>query len=398
MKTIGSKIHFLYTNIGRGHPFYLDGIHEELIREGHTALIRSRTDVFEVSTDVARWAWLVARWLYTSGSSSEGAVGNLYRKLRTNSDYNTDSLALRIMGRDIRRTYMSTTDPVVVAHPILVAALRGRKNVYYQHGEAVTPKEAVVEEATAVFVPTESAAAPFISHGYSKEQVIITGLCIEAALARQAKDAFDTRLQRMRSDAPLTGAFFSSGAEPQEHIHSLLAALDSILSVGHQAIVFASVGGKLSRSVREGFAGHPDGFAVVDHQGLFRREQPQLVLVEFRNRRELNILTAQFFPEFDFVVSPAHERTNWGLGLGLPVFILSPHIGPFAPLNRRLLLSAPAVGLELENRERAAALADTLHKLRLGGELPEMAANGWGRFAIDGFSKTAQYLVSHIAV
>ena len=36
-----SQIQFLYTNIGRGHPFYLDGINEILLRKGKISLIKS---------------------------------------------------------------------------------------------------------------------------------------------------------------------------------------------------------------------------------------------------------------------------------------------------------------------------------------------------------------------
>ena len=46
---ISGKVKFIYTNIGRGHPFYLDGIHEALIQKKGLAIVRDRTDVFELS-------------------------------------------------------------------------------------------------------------------------------------------------------------------------------------------------------------------------------------------------------------------------------------------------------------------------------------------------------------
>jgi hypothetical protein len=398
MKPAQPKIHFLYTNIGRGHPFYLDGINEELIRAGRTGLIRGQTDVFDISHDVARWGWKAARWLYRTGSSSQGFVGRYYRSLRSDSDYNKDSFALRILGRDIRREFLSKNDPVVVAHPVLVAALRHRPELYYQHGEVVTPGEAVVKGSSSVFVPTVDAGRPFLEAGYTQDQVFVSGLCVEPALVRQANDAFAQRCQRFESDQPLTGAFFSSGAEPRMHIEKLLIAMQSLLSVGHRTMVFAAEGGKLAASVREDYGSNISGFAIVNHNGLFSADAPQLTLVEYRSRRELSILTAQYFPEFDFIVSPPHERTNWTLGLGLPMFIVGPAIGPFAPLNEAIMLSEPVTGYPLKDRQSAAACADTLHRLRLSGELLTMADNGWKRFDIDGFGRIADHLIARMGV
>ncbi len=397
MKPAVPKIHFLYTNIGRGHPFYLDGINEELIRAGRTGMIRGQADVFEVSHDVSRWAWKAARWLYNKGSSSNGFIGRYYRRLRSGADYNRDSLALRLLGRDIRREFLGKSDSVVVAHPLLVAALRGRQALYYQHGESVTPEEAIVRGAEVVFVPTSDAAAPFLKAGYGSDQVVVTGLCIEPALVRQAKDAFEQRCRRIDSDQPLTGAFFSSGAEPRLHIEKLLLALQSILSVGHDAIVFATDGGKLAASIRESYGGDISSFAIINHTGTFSGGTPHLTLVEYRSRRELSTLTAQLFPRFDFLMAPPHERTNWSLGLGLPMLILSPPIGPFAPLNQALMVAEPVIGQALGNRDTAENCADIIHQLRFSGELRSMAERGWKRFDIDGFAKIAEYLVSRVA-
>ena len=177
------------------------------------------------------------------------------------------------------------------------------------------------------------------------------------------------------------------------HLEKLLLALQSVVSVGHRAIVFAAEGGKLAASIREDYGSNIAGFAIVNHNGVFAGDRPQMTLVEFRSRRELSILTAQLFPEFDFIVSPPHERTNWALGLGLPMFILGPPIGPFAPLNQELLLDDPPVGIPLKDRRAAENCADLLHKMRLGGELLTVMDNGWNRFDIDGFAKIADYLI-----
>ncbi|MBU0984479.1 MAG: hypothetical protein KKA42_11450, partial [candidate division Zixibacteria bacterium] len=199
---IAGKIHFLYTNIGRGHPFYLDGIAEALQEHGGR-VGRMDHDVFTVSSGPSRWGWLLARRAYRVGSS-DGTAGRLYTRLRESADYNQSGLMMRIMGHSLRKTFLSDPRPLVVAHPSLVGMLRGHPALIYQHGELVVPDEAVVLGARTVLVPTEDAARPFGAAGYRADQVMVTGLCVELSLRRQAEDAYRVRLARMKDDRPLT--------------------------------------------------------------------------------------------------------------------------------------------------------------------------------------------------
>ena len=57
-------VEFLYTNIGRGHPFYLDGITDALIHSGQVKLVRQQKDVFEISRGLSLVGWKLARWFY----------------------------------------------------------------------------------------------------------------------------------------------------------------------------------------------------------------------------------------------------------------------------------------------------------------------------------------------
>ena len=59
MNTMNNKDHIniLYTNIGRGHPFYLDGITEALIKKQSIRLIGNKVDIFELSKGVSLFAW-----------------------------------------------------------------------------------------------------------------------------------------------------------------------------------------------------------------------------------------------------------------------------------------------------------------------------------------------------
>jgi hypothetical protein len=96
-------------------------------------------------------------------------------------------------------------------------------------------------------------------------------------------------------------------------------------------------------------------------------------------------------PEVDFFVGPPHERTNWAIGLGLPMFVLTPCIGPFAPLNLQLL-ERSGTALVLRSIGEASALGDTVIELRDSGELSRMAERGWGKYRIDGFEQIARFL------
>ncbi len=387
-----ARVHFLYTNIGRGHPFYLDGILEALIRQGSIGLVRKETDVFELSRGGAKLAWHAVRLLYRHGSSP-GVISSLYRKVRSGVDYNRPGMMLRLMGRDIRRYFLESPHPLVVAHPTLAAILRGKPHLLYQHGEVVTPSEAVVNGATTVFVPASDAAQPFLNAGYEPSQVVVTGLCIEPSLVKQAADAFSQRLERMSGRAPLVGAFFSSGAEPKPHGEKILRAIASLAEGEGKGILFARRNGWLARTAEKYFRRSAVPYTVIDATTGFPTELPSVVLVFFRNRREENSFTARLFPWFDYLVAPAHERTNWGLGLGLPMFILTPTIGPFAPLNREKLLREGVAG-EITTENEAENFAERIARLRADGELSRMAKAGWGKYPLDGFERIAKFLVT----
>jgi hypothetical protein len=118
---------------------------------------------------------------------------------------------------------------------------------------------------------------------------------------------------------------------------------------------------------------------------------PPVLLVEHQNRREETILSGRLFPEFDYVVAPAHERTNWGIGLGLPMFILEPSKGTFAPLNLQLLRDHQ-VAISLSGMNHAASFGVRLDTLRNRGTLLAMARSGWRRYDITGFETIASFL------
>ena len=367
-------IKFLYTNIGRGHAFYLDGIVELLKKNGRVKF--ECHNVFEISKDPALLAWRLARWLYKVGST-DSIIGKWYNSIRDKSEYNKNGLALRLMGQDVRKWFLTDDTPLVVDHPVLVGILRGKKNLIYQHGEIAVPPQAVVSSADYVFVPLESSAAPFINAGYHKSQIIATGMCIEPDLIKQSETAYLKRLNRFKSNEPLTGAFFSSGAEPTTHVEKLILAVKSVVQSGGKAIVFAQRNGKVESALAE----------------FVQAGSMQIVFNSFNSREQLNGLTAKFFDQFDYLVAPSHERTNWALGLGLPIFILEPTIGPFAPLNKAALHQA-GVAESICSISEARGFAARLADLRKFGNLTKMAESGWKKHPINGFHFIAEFLIN----
>jgi hypothetical protein len=347
--------------------------------------------VFEVSTGVSLPAWKLVRWLYVRGAG-RGIIGRTYGKLRSRRDYNKDSLVLSLLTRSIRRTYANEQNPIVVAHPTLVAALRGKDHLFYQHGELVAPHESLVRGAAAVFVPTQEVAEAFLSAGYNATEVIVTGLCIEPSLVKQADDAFQIRVDRINRREPLTGAFYSSGAEPRRHVDQLLAASGSAVESGGKVILFGRRDGRLiHRALRQFDRAHVD-YALIDSTDFVSDIMPQVLIVSYDSRREETIFTSRLYPYFDYFVAPSHERSNWALGLGLPMFVVGPCIGPFAPLNRDIVRDhgvAEMLGEDIDSDR----FGELLTHLRHTGRLTEMAINGWHKFSVDGFEKIAHFLV-----
>ena len=385
-----NKLSFLYTNIGRGHPFYLDGI-VELAGESERFEL-SISDVFESSRDISNLGWRLARSLYKIGST-DSIIGQMYNKLRGSTDFNKASTMTNIMGRDIEKKYHGESAPLIVAHPILVGMLSGRKNLLYQHGELAVPKQAVVAGAEYVFVPTEKAAEPFITSGYSSSNVLVTGLCIELCIVNQAETAFKKRMSRFDSSDLLTGAFFSSGAEPKPHIEKLVLAAVSTVKEGHRAIVFAKRNGKLAINLEREFRRSNLEITTVSEKSQHVISETENILCLYSDRKTETELVCRFFDKLDFFVAPSHERSNWAMGLGLPMFILEPAIGPFSPLNREILLTA-GVAESMNSAEEANQFVEKLNELKKSRELQQMSESGWGKHPITGFQAISDFLVN----
>lgn len=364
-------ISILGCEIGRGHPFYLDGLLAALEQQSQGALVARRSDVFGVSRGAARLAWQSVRASYRIAGRG-AALEALYRRVRGQVDYDGDAPLLRLLGRDLRR-WAGGEGLLVVDHPAVVGALGGRPDVWYLHGEHAAPPESIVRRAARVLVPTEETAEAFAAGGVEREHITVTGLCVEAALLPDAEPRARARRGRIAGPGPLTLAFFSSGAEPVRHVAALAAGAAAVAG-SHRTLVFAERGGRLERAARRiaARAGAP--------------------LVGFRGRAELDRVTAAHFDAFDVVVSPPHERVNWALALGVPFLLVGPDVGAFAPRNRALVLRA-GVAAAIGSQAEAERLADTLARLRADGSLLAMSRRGEGR-PRDGFAVAARALAA----
>lgn len=382
-----NRLTVIYTNIGRGHPFYLDGIVEEMKRLEPRRDLCNVTDVFALSTGLSGLAWRIARLLYFKGAEG-GLLGEVYRRLRSSGDYNRPSLGLRLLGHDINAAFDFGPEKLLVAHPSLVGILSGHPGLIYQHGELVAPAESIVKGAATVIVPTEELAGPFMKAGYTADQIFVSNLCVEPDLTQQAEECLKSRIARYASEQPLTGGFFSSGAEPSAHVDLICRAAICVASGKGRAIIFAREGGRLDTEASRRFSEAGINLARCDSADA---DSAQCILVPFVDRADENRMTARFFRRLDYFVAPSHERVNWAVGLGLPMFILFPLIGPFSPLNAKLAVRE-MVASELRDAADADNFSNNLHLLRKSCRLIAMAENGWGRLRIDGFSRIAEKL------
>jgi hypothetical protein len=108
-----------------------------------------------------------------------------------------------------------------------------------------------------------------------------------------------------------------------------------------------------------------------------------LRLVARVTRREDTQRAVELIPSLDAFVAASHERINYAVGLGMPMFVLFPLIGTFASQNfefaRRQMVVYP-----LNSPEKAQGLGEILGGLRRSGELALMAKSGWGHHNTEG--------------
>ncbi len=384
------QLNILYTDIGRGHPHYLDGVIECMRTKYPDQIHLNTIDVFALSHGLSLKLWCFVRWLYRVGSQG-GIIGRLYGAIRKGRNPGRYGLLEKYLARDIRKYLKKEKYPTLVAHPILIRMISDIVEVYYQHGEIAVPDEAVVKGPRSTFVPLVISKEKFLRAGSPEINIGVTGLCIENQLAKKASDYFECRLSRINGGGRLCGGFFSSGAEPIQHIDKIILALDSLKRNGGQACVFCKKDGILEKAISDRLKIRTiDNFNQAGNIGSLLKSA-NILAFSYENRQEENICTIHLFEFLDYFVAPSHERTGWAVGLGLPMFILHPVIGTFSPLNREFLLKQ-GVAVDLDTNHEAKNFGEMLSGLVNDDSFLKMVQNGYGKFDINGFDTVADFL------
>ncbi len=377
-----SRIVALYTDIGRGHPNYLDGLLQTLAARYRLPI--PIFDVFQVSRRASRAAWNAVRLAYHTGSRG-GLVTALYNRMR--SQRSTGGLLVRLLARDLGPGRAGPDTIILVEHPIVARMLGGIRRVYYVHGEIAAPRTSIVPEATRVFVPLESTKNGFTALGQPAASLSVTGLMIEPGLVSGAAQALDRRLQRIKTGKHLTIGFFTSGAYPPAHTDLILSAAASAARNEYRVLVFAGCSWSKCRMLARRLTALSLKVRV-DRAGNLSPAWDIVTLVWRPDRQSDTARAVELVPELDVFVAASHERTNWAVGLGLPLFALRPLIGPFARRNYDFAL-AHKVALPL-NQDAAGDFGRTVRRLRDDGTMARMAQNGFGKYPIDGFRVAAE--------
>ena len=378
LATRDSPLISVCSEIGRGHPSYLDSVLVVLSR-----LCANPADchtVPELCTGASGLAWGLARSAYRFGGQG-GLPTSLYNRLRP-PHARPPRLQLAMLGQGLRGRFTGYQGICLVDHPLLAHILAPVCRVAYIHGEIAAPGVSAVPDAWRTFVPLQATSLKLQAFGVKPETLSITGLLVEPDLVAAADASYTARLLRLESDRPLVVGLFLSGARPRPHINRLMASVESLAASGHLSVVFPGTGAPGAAEMRSelGRRGVPDGAVHV---------------VSARGRNDETRRTAELLPSLDVMVAAAHERTNWAVGLGLPMFALLPHIGPFARENFEFA-SKQGVCLPLASPADAVALGSTLDALRRSGELTEMARNGWGQHPVSGAATTARALLAAV--
>jgi hypothetical protein len=282
----------------------------------------------------------------------------------------------------------------LVAHPLLAAILKGSHRVFYLHGEIAAPRESAVRDVERIYVPLPETAAKMVARGINADSVLETGLVLEPEILSDLDGTVQRRVQRIESGGPLTVGFFISGAYPKRHVSMIISAVRSCMESGLRVRLFWGTNPKrverMKETVRRFFED-----VVIDNSSDPRLKDSQLVIVTAPSREEETIRSIARLPDLDVFCAAPHERVNWAAGAGLPMVMIGPPIGSFAPENRGYVLRA-GCGVELASLDLFANFALELMALRDDGRLLQMIAAGRKVNAVEGARIIADDLLGHI--
>jgi hypothetical protein len=286
-----------------------------------------------------------------------------------------------------------------VEHPLVARILGNVCRTWYVHGEIAAPPECAIKGIEKIFVPLEETKEKLVSFGADPETIVVTGLMIEPGLVDSAEKSFQARLKRIESSQPLTVGFFTSGAYPKEHMKKILWGAKSVIDQKMRAIIFAGTRPKKFEwlkkemkswrfKVREDKEGEQTS---VPSGNLDEDKNANVRLVTRKTRQADTQRAVELLSKLDVFVSASHERTNWAVGLGLPMFVLFPLTGTFASLNFEFA-QRQKTAYPLDSLEKAKNLGKIITELRENGKLTQMAQNGFGVHKINGVHEAASHL------
>jgi hypothetical protein len=384
------EIAALYSDIGRGHPSYLDSL-LFLLKPMYPSLI-ART-VFEESRGLSLLSWRFIERLYNIGGQG-GLQTRFYNFVRKRSQKGGEgSFMTKILGRDVRRAYKDFQGICLVDHPLIARSLADICRVWYVHGEIAAPAECAVRGVERILVPLEETKQRLIAQGAGEETVLVCGLMIEPALADRAEEAFQQRIKRIESVQPLTVGFFTSGAYPKEHMEKIIAGARSVIENKMRAVIFCGTNRDKLEWIKENLKDMKIKRVEDAEESSYHDGEFDLMLISRKTRQEDTRRAVELIPSLDVLVAAPHERTSWAVGLGLPMFALFPLIGTFAAQNLDFAQREGVVCL-LDSTEKTRNLAQTLTELREDGRLLQMSQNGFGIHNISGIEAATESLVA----
>jgi len=397
----------IYTNIGRGHPSYLDSLLlvlqkkceslSSLKTQNLCRTVFSAGSKGQESKGLSFLSWKLVAGFYVLGGKG-GISTKFYNWLRqSQTKISGDSTLIKVLGRDLRRAYKDFNGICLVEHPLVARILGKVCRTWYVHGEIAAPPECAIKEVEKIFVPLEETKDKLISFGVDPETIVVTGLMIEPGLVDSAEKSFHSRLRRIESSQPLTVGFFTSGAYPKEHTKKILWGAKSVIDQKMRVIIFTGTCPKKfewfkKEMKKSGFevgvenparGGEDKENDLIEEKNGHMDPAGKVWLVTRKTRQADTQRAVELLPKIDVFVAASHERTNWAVGLGLPMFVLFPLIGTFASLNFEFA-QRQKTAYPLDSLEKAKTLGKIISELRQNGQLTQMAQNGYGVHNING--------------
>jgi len=326
----GKRAVVLYTDIGRGHPNYLDSTLRAIkSRLGPLPDDFEVSSVFKISKGMSLFGWKTARRIYRAGSQG-GIASFFYNRSRQRSGSAGRNKTLNIIGKSLRKSFDDYDGILLVAHPLLVQILGKICRVFYVHGEIASPLEFDISSAEKIFVPLKETADALISGNVHKDKIIITGLMLEPEIAAEANGIRSQRMKRISEGIQPTAGFFNSGAYPREHLWQVIEAAEHLLK-NHLGRVIISTGNmpRMLSKFQTALSRYSPSMSAEE----FVSGRHELLLLHDKDRENLTLQELKIIPQIDLAVMAAHERVNWTVGLGIPSILLHPNIGSFAPMN-----------------------------------------------------------------